>query len=165
MLVRTLVALVALAAIGNGSLSAQQNAPAAVGDHVVIQMTGELAAEYGKRVGAIKKDQVPAGLEISMTATIAQKLDGGRIRIEHTSHIVRDREPIRLVTFTTTVDSTKLTTGITPKGTAVYASPAGHKNGTKPTLTAAETKTLRVTLSDLKGLKLRTWTLAEELGD
>jgi hypothetical protein len=165
MIVRTLAVFVVLAAIGNGSLFAQQNTHGEVGDHVVIQMTGDLAAEYGKCIGTIKKDQVPPGLEISTTATIAQKLRDGRVRIEHTSHIIRDREPVRLVTLTATVDSTKLTTDVTPKGTAVYASPADHKNGSKSTLTTTETRTLRLTLSDLEGLKLRMWTLAEELGN
>lgn len=160
MLMRTLAALAVLAVIGKGSLFAQQNTSTKVGEHIVIQMTGDLAVEYAKCTGSISKDKVPPGLEISTTATIAQKLKDGRIRVEHTSHIVRTGEPLRLVTLTGIVDSTELTTDITPKGTEVFASP-----GAKPTLKTTETHTLRLTLSDLKGLKLRTWTLAEELAD
>ncbi len=160
MLIRTLTTLAVLAVFGNESLLAQQNTATKVGEHLAIQMTGDLAVEYAKRTGSINKDKVPNGLEISTTATIVQKFKDGRIQIEHTSHIVRDGEPVRLVTLTATVDSTKLTTDITPKGTEVYASP-----GAKPTLTTTETQRLRVTLSDLKALKLRTWTLAEELGE
>ncbi len=107
MLMRTLAALAALAVIGNGSIFAQQNTSTKVGDHLVIQMTGDLAVEYAKRTGSINKDKVPPGLEISTTATIAQKLENGRIRVEHTLHIVRDGEPVRLVTLTATVDSSK----------------------------------------------------------
>jgi hypothetical protein len=165
MTIRTLGAFAALAAIANGSLFAQQDKPAEVGDHIVIQMTGDLATEYGKRTGVIKKDQLASGLQIETTATVSRKLDDGRIRVEHTSHIVRDDEPARLVTLTATVESAKLTTDVMPKGTPVFVSPTEHKNGTKPTLTTAETRTRRLTLSDLKGLKLRTWTLAEEVGD
>lgn len=160
MLIRTLAALAVLASIGNGSLFAQQNTSAKAGEHLVIRMTGDLAVQYAKRTGSISKDNVPSGFEISTTATIAQKLKDGRIRVEHTSHVVRDGEPTRLVTLTATVDSTKLTRDVTPKGTEVYASPDA-----KPTLTTTETQTLRLTLSDLKSLKLRTWTLAEELGE
>jgi hypothetical protein len=157
---RTLVALAALALIGNVSLFAKQNTSTKVGQHLVLQMTGDLAVEYAKCTGSINKDNVPPGLEIETTATIVQQLEDGLIRVEHTSHIVRDGEPDRLVTLTSTVDSTKLTTDVTPKGTEVYASP-----GAKPTRTTTETQTLRLSLSDLQALKLRTWTLAEELGD
>lgn len=160
MLMQRLAALAVLAVIGNSSLIAQQNASTNVGDHLMIQMTGDLAVEYAKRTGSINKDKVPPGLHISISATIAQKLKDGRLRVEHTSHIVRADEPFQLVTLTGIVDSATLTTDIRPKGTEVSTSPDA-----KPTLTTAETQTLRLTLSDLKGLKLRTWTLAEELGD
>ena len=160
MLTRTLVAVAALAVVGNGSLLAQKNTPTKVGEPLALQMTGNLAVEYAKRVGAIDKDKVPPGLEVSTTATVAQNLKDGRIRIEHTSNIVRNGEPLRLVTLTATVDATKLKRDVTPKGTEVYASP-----GAEPIQSTKDVQTLRLTLSDLKSMKLRTWTLTEELGD
>ena len=166
MLARTLAALTALAVLGNGPLFAQQHVTSAkVGDHLVIRMTGDLAREYAQRTGSLGETKAPAGLEIETHATIAQTLDNGRIRIEHSSHIKHDSKQDRLVTLTATVDRTKLTTNATRKGTPVYASPAAHRNGTKPRLTTEDTKMLRLQLSELKGLKLRTWTLAEEIGD
>ena len=164
MIARTLTILAVLAAIGHGPLFAQQNEPAMVGDQIVIQLAEDLAAEYGKRTGAIKSDQASPGLQIETTATVAQQLHGDRIRVEHTSPIVRDGQPTRLVTLTATVKSTRLRTIVTPKGTAVVASPAEHKKGAKPIQTTTETKTRRLPLSDLEEVKLRTWTFAEELG-
>jgi hypothetical protein len=163
MLCRTIAALVALASIANGSLFAQQHAPCKVGDSVVIEMTGDLAVEYAKRVGSFKENT--SGLQISTTAIVAQRHNDGRFRIEHTSHIIRDGRSARLVTLTATVDSTRFVTDVTPVGTAVYSSPADQLNGIKPVLTTRETSALRLQLSDLKGLKLCTWTLAEEIGN
>ncbi len=160
MLNRTLAIVVALALLGNGSSLAQQHTSAKVGEPLVIRMTGDLAVEYAKRIESIDKAKVQPGLEVSATARIAAVLKDGRYRVEHTSHIVRDGEPDRLVTLSATVDSTKLTTDVTPKGTEVYASP-----GARSTRTTEKTQTLRLTLSELQSLKLRTWTLAEEIGE
>ena len=114
-------------------------------------MSGDLAVEYGKRTGTISKGQVPSDLRISVIATIAQQLNGDRIRIEHTSHIVRNGKPDRLVTLTATVESTQLVTDPTPKGTAVFASPAKGNDGRKGTVTTKETRTLRLELSTSRG--------------
>jgi len=163
--VRTLVALALVAVTGHGLLAQQSDAAAKVGDLLVIRMTGDLAKQYARRTGSPQETEASAGLTIETTATIEQKLDGGRIRIEHRSHIVRDGHQARLVTLTAIVDSAKFTTDLTPRGTSIYASPADHKNGAHPRTTTEDTKTLRLELSELKGLKLRTWTLAEEVGN
>ncbi len=160
MLNRTLAVLATLALIGNESSYAQQHTSTKVRDKLVIRMTGDLAVEYAKCTGSINKAKVLPGLEISTTARIAEVLNDGRYRVEHTSHIVRDGEPDRLVTLSATVDSTKLKTDVTPKGTEVYASPSARS-----TRTNKETQTLRLTLSELQSLKLRTWILAEEIGE
>ena len=165
MTMRMLAALAVLAIIGRSSLLAQEPAHAQVGDPLVIQISGDLAAEYGKRTGTISKDQVPPGLRISVVATVAQQLSDDQIRIEHTSHIVRNGGLDRLVTLTATVKSTQLVTDVVPKGTAVFASPAQGSDDGQGSATEKETRTLRLDLSDLQGLKLRTWTLSEELGD
>ena len=91
-------------------------------------MNGDLAVEYAKCTGSINKDNVPPGLEIATTATITKQLKDGRLRVEHTSHIVREDEPHQLVTLTATVDSTTLTTDITPKGTEVSTSPGTNQH-------------------------------------
>ena len=157
---RLLAALALCLGIGNGLFAQQNDASAKVGDQLAIQMTGDLAKEYAKRVGSLRGNEAPGGLEIETSATIAQHLNDGRIRIEHTSHVNRDGGTTRLVTLTATVDPAKITTGLTPKGTPVRVSPNAEP---KPTTKVA--KTLRLKLTDLKGLKLRTWTLSEEIGD
>ncbi len=161
-----LVVILGFLAVAGNALSAQENSSNVnVGDHLVIQMTGDLAKEYARRTDLLRQNESPTGLQISTTAIVAQELDDGRFRIEHSSHITRDGNPARLVTLTAIVDSTKIATHVTPANTPVYRSPADHKKGVKPTLTRKESKTLRLKLSDLKGLKLRSWTLAEEIGD
>lgn len=160
MVLRILAALTLILGIGNGLYAQQSHATAKVGDHLAIRMTGDLAKEYAQRTGSLRGNQAPTGFQIEISATIAQHLTDGRIRIEHTSHINRDGGTTRLVALTATVDPTKITKDITPKGAPVYASP-----GAEPKLTTEITKTLRLKLSDLKGLKLRTWTLSEEIGD
>lgn len=160
MVIRILAALALVLAIGNGLFAQQNHSTAKVGDHLTIQMTGDLAKEYAQRTGSLRGNGAPDGLQIETSATIAQQLNDGRIRIEHTSHLNREGGTTRLVTLTATVDPTRITTAVTPKGTPVYAFP-----GAEPKLTSEVTKTLRLKLSNLHGLKLRTWTLSEEIGD
>jgi hypothetical protein len=160
---RAFAALVVISSIGCDLFAQQKKTTPGVGDHLVITMTGDLAKEYARRIGSRGQD-LP-GLEIETTATIAQQFGDGRVRIEHSSPVSRDGKLTRLVTLTGIVDSTKVETTVIPKGTPVYASPGDHKAGTKPNLTPDATTTRRLQLSDLKGLKLRTWTLAEEIGD
>ncbi len=128
-------------------------------------MTGKLAAEYGKLAGSIDGDRIPDGLNISTTAIVAQHLGDGRIRIEHTMPVMRDGAPIRLVTLTATVDATAVKTSDIPAGTATYTSPGEHRTGEKPTFTKDATKQFTLKLADLTGVKLRSWTLANEIGD
>ena len=165
MIVRSLVTLTILAALGNGPLIAQQDEAVEVGPIIALQMTGELAAEYLKQTRPKEDGQVPPGLIIETTAILAQQLNDGRIRVEHTSHTACDSETPRLVTLTATVEPSKLTTDVIPKGAGLYSSPADHKSGSKPTMKTKQTKSWRLMLSNLKGVKLRTWTLTKELGD
>ncbi|MBC7967261.1 MAG: hypothetical protein H7Z17_15205 [Fuerstia sp.] len=165
MLIRTLTALVVVLVIGSGLFAQQNDAQVKVGDAIVIHMTGDLAKQYAKCSGYGRGKELPAGLEIQAIATIEQILDDGRIRIEQSFEMKRDGKQDCLVTLTATVDSTTITTDVTPKGTSVLASPATHKNDAEPTLTSEDMKMLRVALSGLQGVKLRTWTLTEEVGD
>ncbi len=128
-------------------------------------MTGDLAIEYARRAGTLKQNDEPRGLFIESTATVAQKLDNGRYRIEHSSQFKIDNKPSRMITFSTIVEQTKFTSNAVPKNTAVYSSPADLKNGVKPTFTQDEHRSTSLELSELKGLKLQTWELTEEIGD
>ena len=161
----SVAAFVALAIVANGTMTAEEVARVDVGSIVILEMTGELAAEYAKHTDSIKDGKIPDGLQISTSATIAQRLEDGRIRFEHTSHVVREGKTPRLVTLVATVDTAKLTLQTTPKGRPVYASPDDQKNGVEPKLTTKDTTTTRIHLSELKGVKLRIWTLEQSIGD
>ncbi|MEZ6074091.1 MAG: hypothetical protein R3C59_16875 [Planctomycetaceae bacterium] len=165
MLTRTLLVLSVSLALTHGVVLGQQNKTDDAARFVVLEMTGRLAAEYGKLAGSIDGDRIPNGLHISTTAIVAQRLDDGRIRIEHTMPVMQDGAPIRLVTLTATVDATAVKTIAVPGGIATYTSPGAHKSGEKPTLTKDATKQVAVELADLKGVKLRSWTLANEVGE
>ncbi|MEM1224695.1 MAG: hypothetical protein AAGJ40_03305 [Planctomycetota bacterium] len=160
-----LTTLLYFAVIGIGSIYADDQPSADVGDRIVIQMTNELAMAYGRRIGAIKAGIPTPGLEIEATARVAQRFSDGRIRIEHTTHVTREDEPSSMVTLTATVKQTDLTTVVAPKGTLVHASPSARGRGIEPTPSSMPTVDRRLTRSSLRGWKLRTWTLAEEVGN
>jgi len=126
MLLRTISALTLVVVVGNAASAQDKTLSVNVGDHLVIQMTGDLAKEYARRTGSLKWNEAPAGLQISTSATVAQKRDDGRFRIEHFSHINRVGNLARLVTLTAIVDSTKIASDVTPTNTPVYRSPANH---------------------------------------
>ena len=166
MLFRTLAALVVFAVIGNRLPAQEDNVTINAGDQLVISMTGDLAKEYARLTCSQRGVVQSEGLQVQMFATIVQKLDRGRYRIEYSSHIIKvDGNPSRLVTLAAVVDATQIKSEAIPRNTPTYSSPADIQKGVKPTLTQKDQKLLRVDLSDLKNLKLRTWTLAEESGN
>jgi len=157
--------LIALVTI---SLPAQQNdSVARVGDVIIIRMTGDVANEYAKRTSkelAKRISEVPdgaplSGLRVELSATVDHVLPDGALWIEY-SHMMRDQKPVRLVTLTGKIDPQKITTDVTPKGTKVLGSP-----GAEPTVTTEDFKNRRLELTDLKGFKLRIWTLVDEIGE
>lgn len=101
--------------------------------------------------------------------------EDGQLRIEHTANVwpkelVRTGgsepqayrltgSPTRLVTLTVTIDPRRITSDVSPVGTLQSKDP-----NSKPELSIDESKTFMLELPDLKGLKLRTWTLSEETG-
>jgi hypothetical protein len=160
MMTRVFVVLMLAVGIGNHLFAQQKDSAVKVDNLVVVTMTGDVAREYARRTESLGANDSSKGLEIQTVASIAQRFDDGRIRIEHSSGIKTDGKTTRLVTLTATVDPSKVVTTVTSKGTMLYASP-----GAKPFPTTEETKGLEITLSDLKGLKLRTWILSDEIGE
>jgi hypothetical protein len=159
MVVRLFAALI-IVVMGNELLAQQNDATARVGDVILIKMTGDVARDYARRIGSLPEIAERNGLEIQTTAMIAQQLDGGRFRIEHYANVNHEGKTVRLVTLTGIVDPAKITSAVTAKGTSVSASPQA-----KPVLITEDMKTFRLELSDLKEVKLRTWTMVEEIGD
>lgn len=159
MVLRMLSALTVVLLIGSGLIAQQHDTATNIGEILSIKMTGDLAKEYARLTGSLRGDEA-WGLQVDTTAMIAQKLNDGRIRIEHSSHVIRQGKTARLVTLTATVDTKDITADILPTGTPISASP-----GAVSEPSSKETKTLRLTLSNLKGLKLRSWSLSEEIGE
>ncbi len=152
------IAAVAFIALAGRALHAWASSPNVnVGDHLAIRMTGDLAREYARRTGSLRQNEVPTGLQISTTAAVEQVRDDGKIRIEHSSSIMRNGKPARLVTLTAIVHPAKITTHVTPENTPIYRSPADYQRGVKPTVTRKVSEIRRLDLSDLRGLKLRVW--------
>ena len=158
-------ALIVAAILCNSLFAHEVGAAAKAGDHVFLRMTGDVAREYARLTGTIPENGVPAGLEIETTATITQVLEDGQLRIEHSSNVIQNGRRARLITLTGTVDRDEVVTDVTPKGTPVYSSPEDHNKGSKPTATNKDAKSLRLQLSGLKGLRLRSWSLVEEIGE
>lgn len=153
-----IAALLLLALPFSQIAQAQDKEPSpTVGEQIIIRMTEKLAKEYAKCTGASKRAIESDGLVIEISGTVAQQLDNGKVRITHTSQVVRGKASTRLVTLTTIVDATKLTTDTMPKGTESYESPDA-----KPSSTKAESTTHRISLDNLSGSKLSTWVLFEE---
>lgn len=163
MFTKTWLSLLVFVSFVTGTANAQE--PERIQGFVVLEISGELAAEYGKLTGAVKNAQVPKGLSISTTGIVAQHLEGEKIRIEHSCHIMNDGSSTQLVTLTATVDKTTIKTTKIPAATKVYSSPGAAQSGEQPNVTENETKQLTLALSDLTGVKLRTWKLATEIGN
>ena len=119
MFTKTWLALLVIVCFATGTANAQE--PERIQGFVVLEMSGELATEYGKLTGAVKNDQVPKGLSISTTAIVAQHLEGGKIRIEHSRPIRNEESTFQLVTLTATVDKTAIKTTRIPAATKIYS--------------------------------------------
>lgn len=135
-----------------------QTPPPKPGDLVAVTITGEMAKEYTVRKGLPHVD----GCEVSTIAKIAQVLEGGKLRIEQSMPIKREGKPEQLFTLEAVVGQKDVTIHVTPKGTEIYASPGDHKK-VKPRGTTEETSYREVRLSKAEGIKLRVWTLTDEL--
>ena len=141
---------------------AQDNVKAGnVGGKLVIKMTGDLAQEYAKRTGPIREEKVDSGFEIQAVATIVEKANDGQLGIQHTSYVHLEGKLAKLVTLTGNVNPSRFTTYGVPKGTITYENPGPNAS----TRTTADSTILQLEVSDLKGLKLRTWSISDEIGE
>jgi len=164
MLARAIAILLLFVTMANPSHA--EEAALSVGDEVSLMMEGDLAIEYARRSGWLKKDQAPHGLTVDVLVKISRKLDDTRYQIE-CSNLIKgnDDQKDRLVTLTAIVDAGKIEFHTIPKGTAFYSSPAAHKEGAKPVLSSADQHSRRLKLSKLDDMRLRTWALTDEIGE
>ena len=133
------------------------------GEQVFVQMSGKVAKEYASRCGLSDADH--PGLRIETHATIQQLMADGNFRIEHVSMMPALHGKPRMVTLTAIVKKATLKIVATPKGTQVYASPAEHQNHRRTVATTSDWQSLRLELSDLKNVKIRSWVMVDEAGD
>lgn len=169
MLTRTLLMLVASAGLTNVESYAQQATSPDVTGFVVLEMSGEVAMEYLKLTHPpAQLEKMNQGLSIAVIATVTQQLENGRIRLEHSTTPYRENgAPDRLVTLSAVVKSSDVKKSETTKNTATYSSPAAQKAGEKPSVIEDKIVISQfiLELTDLKNVKLRSWTLASEIGN
>ncbi|HEY2828243.1 MAG TPA: hypothetical protein VGJ04_11650 [Pirellulales bacterium] len=165
--VRKIIAITAVVFCANAIFAEDKTANIKVGETVIFEMSGDLAKAYAHCYGAMANVSDKQTIQVSTTATVAERFDGGQFQIEISSPVTRQGSPPRLVTLTAIVDAKDFVTVHTPKNTPVYASPAEYvpKNGAVPRVGQADSDSLHVQLSNLKGVKLRVWTLNEEIGE
>jgi hypothetical protein len=134
-----------------------------VGDSIVVKLMDDVAEGYVKLgAGKVLKGQ---GLTVSVIATVAEVHDNDRVRVETTSTFRSQGKADRLVTLAATFEARQVQLRTTPKGTKVYASPAETQDPAKGIETTEDSQQLEVSLSDLKGVKIRARTLTEEIGE
>ena len=171
MFMRTLTTLVALMALSSGNVFSQQ--PTVFSRQskekqtgiIVLNMSGDLARAYARISGSIDGDEGLGGLNISTTAVIAQRLENDQVRVEHSAPVKSEGKPDRLVTLTATVDAEKIRFFVRTVYTTSYSSPDAKESGEKPTLSLSHQSTPVLSLADLEGVKLRSWTLESEIGE
>ncbi len=154
----TVVAVVLFATLAH----ANETTSLGVGTTVFLTMTGELAEKYSQQVGALPKNRKPpSGLAVSTSARIVQKLKDGQFRLESVSRPIERSKQTLLITLSVTVKRGAITKSQTRAGTQVYSSPrVQHAVTTTKPITS-----YRIQLSNLKGVRLRTWKLQSELGE
>lgn len=171
MFTRTLTTLVAVMVLSSGNVFSQQ--PTVFSQQltekhtgvIVLNMSGELARKYAQISESIDGDESLGDLRISTTAVIAQRLENDQVRVEHSAPVKSEGRPDRLVTLTTTVDAKKIRSFVRTVYTTSYSSPAAKEAGEKPTLSPSHHSTPGLSLADLKGIRLRSWTLESEISE
>jgi hypothetical protein len=150
------------ALIGSSAIAADQSPAVKPGEMVFLQIKGDAASEMMRQMG--QKDKVGPGAFCSVPAHVARVFSTGHIEIETSLPLPDDSKSPRMLTVRTIVDSNQLVQRVSPKGTEVYSSPGDTKANVKPVALLTEERSIDVTVSDLKQMKLQTWQLVDEVG-
>ena len=134
-----------------------------VGDQVVLKMSGRIAEDYVRITTG--KPATGSGLQVQVMATVAQLLGNGQIRLESSNSLRENDQTERMVTITGRCYTKQLVARPIAKGAPVYASPGEAKDPAKAKLTPSDSRMLEVELSGLMDLKIRVWTVAEEISE
>ncbi len=151
------VIVASMDAIGQNVINA-----ANVGDAIIIRMTGALAKEYAKRHGhPAPNDRQQFSIEVP--ARISQSFDGQYL-VDHSSPVNSSNRRRRMITLSAIIDLNRVDGKSPPRG-LIDRSPDDRKNVVVPTIGHKGQTTKVVELSVLKGIKLQTWELTEEIGN
>ena len=163
MFARSIAGLV-IALLVSGTAAAEEHAKRfRVGDLIDLSMTGEVAAEYSRLAGTLGPvGTLRAGLKISTSARVSQVLENGHYRVEASTLHSKDQDKPRLLTLAATIDPGRIDSQTVRSKGWIYPSPNDLDNGV---YVDQETEQHRVELSSLKDVKLRLWSLSEEVGD
>jgi hypothetical protein len=165
MLTRLLNVLLASGVFAITGACDRQSTAADVNGFVILEMTGELATEYQRLTSPVEPRKVPHGLKISTMAAVAQHLENGQLRIEHSMPVWENKVQVRLVTLSAIVETSAVKNSNVPKETATYSSPEAPQAGGTSVTTKSESNVQTFELADLKRVKLRKWKLETEIGN
>ncbi len=134
------------------------NLQVSIGTNVILELTGDVAKHYHRL--QTQQLSTPAGIQISTSAQVVQKLRNNQYRLEHSLTINSKSDAPRMVTLTALVNADAFTHRIVPANTEVRASPSD----VKPGKTKKQTTLSVVKLDELKGVKIRGWKLDSQAG-
>jgi hypothetical protein len=135
---------------------------------IALNMSGDLAREYARIAGPTENNETLDAHKISTTAFIAERLGNDQVRIEHSAQFKREGKPDRLVTLTGTVDTSTIRslvrTVLEPNAISFSNnSTAPKETGVSPAVKATHLSVRFLSLTDLTGIRLRSWTLESEI--
>lgn len=175
--IRIFAAFVLVGAMGTILLAKEKDATIQVGDSLIVELSGDVAMAFSRATNLVPNGGPESGLTISTSATVLRKDEAGRLHFRVYQDVKVQGKPPRLVTLTGAVEPSQIESRVTPANTPVYSAPPSPESALptgarkrvayanpQPVLTKEASTQFELKLSELKGLKLRTWTLAEEIG-
>lgn len=174
MLAQTLTTLIVVLVLPIGNAFAQQptvfsqQSKVKQTGSIVLELSGDLYREYAQIYGSMDENESLGGFSITTTAVIAERLENDQVRIDHVAQVTREGRPDRLITLTATVDKTATRSLVRTvfEGDFTFSdSPASKESGESSTVSARHLSIPFLSLADLNGVKLRSWTLETEIGD
>ena len=141
---------------------------------IVLNLTGELANAY-----ALKTGEAGTGGEsrtIATRALVTGSVDPTSVQVEHSKRVKRESAVDRLVTLTARVERTAIKSFVRTvyQGQFTFSGRPSEKHAgsfadgqpaEQPTVRARHFSIPSLSLSNLEGVKLRTWTVESEVGE
>lgn len=131
----------------------------AIGDVVTVSLEPEVAATWFRMLG--DDERIKEGVGVALPAIVTYVHKDGRFCFDLSSTNETEEGETRLVTINVTLSYNDPAIKLfrKPAGTLVYRSP----NDPQPVASEKESKSVSVSLAKMTDLKIRCWTLAEEI--